>query len=132
MSKHFLLNIEQETIRNADYRRVLFTTHRLQLVVMSLKPGEEIGNECHGLDQFIRIEQGKAKAVIDNGGSTEELSADTAVIIPAGTWHNIVNIGDDDLKLYTIYTPPEHQKDVVQRTKADEAEEHFDGHTSLT
>ena len=96
---------------------------------MSLKPGEEIGNEVHELDQFIRIEQGEAKAILNNNQESQ-LKADWAVIVPAGTWHNIINTGNEDLKLYTLYSPPEHQKDTVQPTKADEIEDHFDGQTT--
>lgn len=127
--KGFITNIETETKTNTDYRRVLYTGRYSQLVVMSLKPGEEIGNEIHGLDQFIRIESGKAKAVLNNS-EEHNLSDDFALIIPAGTWHNIINTGDQDLKLYTIYTPPEHKDGIVQATKADEKEEHFDGVTT--
>lgn len=125
----YTANIEKETINNTDYRRVLFTSHYSQLVVMSLKPGEEIPNEIHGLDQFIRIEQGQAKAIINNGEEEKTLNPDEVIIVPAGTWHQIVNTGDQDLKLYTVYSPPEHKADVVQPTAADAAtaEEHFDG-----
>jgi mannose-6-phosphate isomerase-like protein (cupin superfamily) len=128
--KGYIGNIEDETIKNSDYRRVLYTGRYSQLVVMSLEPGEEIGNEQHGLDQFIRIEQGKARVVLNNGEVEKEVEDDWAVVVPAGTWHNFINIGDEQLKLYTVYSPPEHRYDVVQPTKADEAEEHFDGETS--
>ncbi len=122
-------NIEEETLNNTDYRRVVFTGRYMQLVLMSLKAGEEIGNEVHGLDQFIRVEKGQAKLVLNN---TEEfaMTDDFVVIIPAGTWHNVINTGDADLKLYSIYTHPEHKDGVVQPTKADEKEEHFDGITT--
>lgn len=127
----FITNIEEETIKNTDYRRVLFTSHYSQLVLMSLKPGEEIGNEVHGLDQFIRIEQGQAEAIIDNGETKKQLQSDDIIIVPAGTWHNLVNNGEQDLKLYTLYSPPEHAFDTVQPTKADEEEDHFTGHTNV-
>ena len=126
---HYLANIEEETLNNTDYRRVLYTARYMQLVVMSLPKGIEIGNEIHGLDQFIRVEKGKAKLILDNSDE-HEMNDDDVVIIPAGTWHNVINIGEEDLKLYTIYTHPEHQDGVVQPTKADEKEEHFDGITT--
>lgn len=125
----FLINIEETTKLNTDYRRVLYTTYNSQLVIMSLKPSEAIGRERHGLDQFIRLEQGRGKAIID--GEEKEIAADDALIVPAGTWHNIVNTGEEDLKLYTLYSPPEHAFDTVQPSKADEVEDHFDGVTNL-
>ncbi len=128
--KGYSINIEEETSRNNDYRRVLYTGHYMQLVVMSLNPGEEIGNEIHGLDQFIRVEQGEAKVILQNGETEYTLKDDDIVIIPSGTYHNVINTGDAALKLYTIYAPPEHQKDTVQKMKADEKEEHFDGLTT--
>lgn len=128
--KGYALNIENDTLENTDYRRVVYTSHYTQLVLMSLKPGEEIGNEIHGLDQFIRIEQGKAQVILNNGETVYDLEDDWAVIIPSGTYHNIINTGDNELKLYTLYSPPEHQKDTVQPTKEDEKEEHFDGKTT--
>jgi mannose-6-phosphate isomerase-like protein (cupin superfamily) len=128
--KHFIGNIEEQTQQNTDYRRIVYTSHYTQLVLMSLKPGVEIGNEIHGLDQFIRVESGKAKVVLNNGESEHEMTDDWAVIIPAGTYHNIINTGDTELKLYTLYSPPEHLKDTIQPTKADEVEDHFDGITA--
>jgi mannose-6-phosphate isomerase-like protein (cupin superfamily) len=128
--KGIAINIEKVTKENRDYRRVLYTSNYTQLVLMSLKPGEEIGNEIHGLDQFIRIEEGQGKVVLNNGETVYELKDDWAVIIPAGTHHTVINTGSKNLKLYTLYSPPEHQKDTVQTTKADEKEEHFDGFTS--
>ena len=125
--KYFIGNIEEQIQQNTDYRRVVYTSHYTQLVLMSLKPGVEIGNEIHGLDQFIRVESGKAKIILNNGESEHEMTDNWAVIIPAGTFHNIINTGDTELKLYTLYSPPDHLKDTVQPTKADEAEDHFDG-----
>jgi mannose-6-phosphate isomerase-like protein (cupin superfamily) len=127
---YFVENIETLTTNNTDYRRVIHTTNYTQLVVMSLKPGVEIGNEVHGLDQFIRIETGSAKVILDNGKEEYEVSDDWAVIVPAGTYHNVINTGKTDLKLYTLYSPPDHLKDTVQATKADEVEDHFDGKIS--
>jgi len=128
--KGYVVNIEEKTKQNSDYRRVLYTAKNTQLVVMNLQPGEEIGNEVHELDQFIRIEEGNAKAVLNNGENEYELKDDFAIIIPAGAWHNIINTGDKELKLYTLYSPPEHKEGTVHKTKEDEKEEHFDGITT--
>lgn len=127
--KGYFVNIEDETKENNDYRRVLYTSKHSQLVVMSIEPGDEIGEEIHELDQFIRVEKGKAKVVL-NKTDEREVEDDWAVVIPAGLWHNVINTGDKPLKLYTIYTPPEHKDGVVQKTKEDEYEEHFDGITT--
>jgi len=126
--KGYITNIEKATVENADYRRVLYTAKNSQLVLMSLKAGEEIGEEVHHLDQFIRIEVGKCKVVLD--GAESIMEEDYAVVIPAGTKHNVINIGASDLKLYSIYSPPEHKDGTVHKTKADVAEEHFDGETT--
>lgn len=127
--KEYIANIEEETLNNEDYRRVLYTGRYTQLVVMSLQAGDEIGNEIHGLDQFIRVEEGQAKVILNNGEVEKSIEGDWAVIIPAGTWHNVINTGKSVLKLYTLYSPPAHLKGVVEATKADEKEEHFDGQT---
>lgn len=130
MKKGYLANIEKETIDNNDYRRVLYTGEHSQLVVMSLQPGDEIGTEIHtGIDQFIRVEQGEAKMVL-NGNEEHSLPAEHAVIIPAGVEHNVINVGDGELKLYSVYSPAEHKDGTVHPTKADEKEEHFDGVTT--
>lgn len=125
----YIINIEEETLKNKDYRRVLYTAENSQLVLMNIQPGDDIGLETHDLDQFIRIEQGKAKAVLN--GEEQEIEDDFAVVIPAGTEHNIINTGDEELKLYTVYSPPEHKHGTVHATKADQQEEHFDGVTSV-
>ncbi|MFP4539743.1 MAG: cupin domain-containing protein [Candidatus Paceibacterota bacterium] len=127
--KGYIVDIEKETEENNDYRRVLYTAKNCQLVVMSIEPGDEIGEEVHELDQFIRIEEGKGKVIL-NKEEEHEIKDDWAVVIPAGVWHNVINTGDEPLKLYTIYAPPEHKDGVVQKTKADEYEEHFDGVTT--
>ena len=126
--KGYITNIEKATVENADYRRVLYTAKNSQLVLMSLKTGEEIGEEVHHLDQFIRIEEGKCKVILD--GVESIMEEDYAVVIPVGTKHNVINIGASDLKLYSIYSPPEHKDGTVHKTKADAAEEHFDGKTT--
>jgi len=126
--KGYLINIEQATKENTDCRRVLYTAKHSQLVLMNLRPGEEIGEEVHHLDQFIRFEEGEGKAILD--GVEHPVKADDALIIPEGTRHNVINTGLGSLKLYTVYSPPEHKDGVMQGTKADEREEHFDGTTT--
>ena len=126
--KGYITNIEQATKENTDYRRVLYTAKHSQLVLMNVRPGEEIGEEVHEVDQFIRFETGAARVTLD--GVAHEAKADDAVVIPAGTRHNVVNTGSEDLKLYTVYSPPEHKDGTVEATKADEHEEHFDGKTT--
>ncbi len=125
----YVANIEDETIANTDYRRVIYTSKQSQLVFMALKPGEEIGNEVHDGDQFIRIEAGTGTAVLNNTQETA-VSDGWSMLVPAGTWHNVTNTGTEALKLYTLYSPPQHLKDTVQATKADEVEDHFDGQTT--
>lgn len=129
--KGFVDEIERLTKQNADFRRVLYTGKHLQLVLMTLKPGEEIGEEVHeDRDQFFRIEDGRGEILID--GVRTGIEDDDAVVVPAGARHNVINTGSEPLKLYTVYGPPEHRDGVVHRTKADaEAnEEHFDGKTT--
>ena len=117
-------NIEEQTLQNADYRRVLFTGKMLQLVLMSIQPGDEIGMEVHeDHDQFIRVESGSGVAILN--GERHELLDGSAVIVPANVEHNVVNTSaDTPLKLYTLYAPPEHPEGTIQKTKADEAAEH--------
>jgi len=117
--KGYFGNIEKETLENDNYRKVLFTGPQSQLVVMSLQPGEEIGEEIHDdHDQFIRIEQGEAKVIIDE--EVRVLKEDEATIIPAGSKHNVINVSDSkELKLYTIYSPAEHPKGTVFKTKVE-------------
>ena len=126
-------NIEDVTTKNTTFRTEVFTGKHLQLTVMSIGSGEEIGLEVHDdVDQFLRVEAGTARVVMgaakDKLDETHELQDDWAVIIPAGTWHNVINTGTAPLKLYSIYTPPEHPKGTVHRTKAEadaaEAEHH--------
>ncbi len=117
---HYFGNIDKDTLTNTNFRKVLYTGAHAQLVVMNLKVGEEIGMEVHpSVDQFFRVEQGTANFVID--GQTFTVEADHAVIVPAGANHNVINIGQTDLKLYTIYSPPNHPVGTIHATK-DEAD----------
>ncbi|MFY9553485.1 MAG: cupin domain-containing protein [Blastocatellia bacterium] len=127
----YVTNIERDTLDNKDFRRVLYTAKNTQLVLMSLRGKEEIGEEIHTLDQFIRVEAGQGTAILD--GVKHQLSDGFAVVIPAGTKHNVINDSDtEELKLYTLYSPPEHRDGTIHRTKSDALshEEHFDGKTS--
>ena len=129
--KGFVADIEDLTEDNEDFRRVLYTGKHLQLVLMSLRPGEEIGEEVHAdHDQFFRIQTGEGEVWID--GARTKIEGDDAVIVPAGARHNVVNTGTKALRLYTIYGPPEHRDGVVRSTKAEATarEEHFDGATT--
>ena len=128
--KGYVQNIEGVAVRNEAFRQVLYTAKNCQLVVMALKPGEEIGAEVHHLDQFFRVEEGTGEAVLD--GVRSAIKPGFAVLVPAGTNHNIVNTGTVPLKLYTLYAPPNHRDGVVHRTRADaDADnEHFDGKTT--
>lgn len=126
----FLDNIEEATVNNTDYRRVLFTTKNSQLVLMSIAPGDEIGSEVHDLDQFIRFEAGQGKVILDD--FEREVKDGDAIVVPKGVKHNVINTSDtENLKLYAVYSPPNHKKGTVHRTKADEKEESFDGETDL-
>lgn len=129
--EQYIINIEEAAIQNDMFRKVLFTAEHSQLVLMSLKPGEDIGTETHRLDQFIRVEAGRGTAYLN--GAEYSLEDGTAVIIPAGTEHNILNSGQESLKLYTIYSPPEHKDGIVHATKRNalgDHEDHFDGKTT--
>jgi len=128
--KGFVQDIEALAIKNEYFRQVLYTAKYCQLVVMALKPAEEIGAEVHKLDQFFRVEEGSGEAVLD--GIRSPIQSGFAVIVPAGTNHNIINTGSVPLKLYTLYSPPNHRDGVVHHTRSDaEADsEHFDGKTT--
>lgn len=128
--KGYVADIEKLTTENTDFRRVLYTGKHLQLVLMALKPGEEIGAEVHDThDQFLRVEQGSGKVTID--GVDTPIEDDDVVIVPAGARHNVV-AGPEGMKLYTLYGPPEHRDGVVHASKpaAEADEEHFDGRTT--
>lgn len=128
--KGFVEDIERIAVENEEFRRVLYTANHCQLVVMALKPGEEIGAEVHTLDQFFRVEEGTGEAILD--GTRTQIRSGFGVIVPAGANHNIINTGSAPLKLYTIYAPPNHRDGVVHHTR-EEAEadnEHFDGKTT--
>jgi mannose-6-phosphate isomerase-like protein (cupin superfamily) len=123
----YSINIEQKTLTGNNFREVLYTTKRSQLVIMTLQPGEEIGLEKHeDHDQFIRVEAGQGVAILD--GEKHALEDGVAVVIPAGTEHNVINTSDSEpMRLYTLYTPPEHPDGIVHATKA-EADEYEKQH----
>lgn len=129
--KGYFGHIEKETVANKNFRKVLYTSHHAQLVLMSLLPGEEIGMEVHNEnDQFFRFESGKGKVIID--GNEYNVKDGDAIIVPCGAEHNVINTGKEDLKLYTIYSPAHHKDGVVRATKK-EAEANgpeFDGKTT--
>ena len=129
--KGYVGNIEDATKENENFRKVLYTGKNSQLVVMSIPAGGEIGEEVHTLDQFLRIEDGKGKAILD--GIEHEIEDDWAIVVPAGMKHNFVNTGNVPLKLYTIYSPPEHRDGVIHETKEDamnDKTDEFDGKTT--
>jgi len=131
MKHGFRGDVEQLTTENTDFRRVLYTGAHMQLVLMSLRPGEEIGSEVHeDNDQFFRCEAGQGAVMV--GETRYEVGDGDAVIIPAGTRHNVMNTGETDLKLYTIYAPPHHQDGIVRATREEAAanEAEFDGVTT--
>ncbi len=129
--KGFVDDIERLTEQNDDFRRVLYTGNHLQLVLMAIPPGGEIGEEVHAdRDQFFRVEAGEGELLLD--GARHRVKADDAMIVPAGARHNVRNVGQDPLKLYTLYGPPEHRDGIVRHTKEDADREHeeFDGKTT--
>lgn len=128
--KGYIENIEKISLENDYFRKIVYTTKSSQLVLMSLLPSEEIGEEVHDVDQFFRVEKGTGTAILS--GSTHDITDGSVVIVPAGTKHNIINTGSEAMKLYTLYMPPHHRDGVVHKTKAEgEADtEHFDGQTT--
>jgi len=128
--KGYAQNIENITVENTEFRRVLYTAKNCQLVIMALKPGEEIGEEIHKPDQFFRVEEGSGEVVLN--GVRTKVKAGFAILVPGGARHNIINTGSVPLKLYTLYAPPNHRDGVVRRTRADadKDSEQFDGKTT--
>lgn len=129
--KGYVGNIEKLTLENKNFRQALYTAKHSQLVLMALQPGEEIGEEVHTLDQFIRVERGTGKAILDGVETTIEDGS--AIVIPAGARHNVINNDGAEMKLYTVYSPPEHRDGVIHVTKADalaDETDHFDGVTT--
>ena len=128
--KGFIQNIETLSVSNQNFRKVLYTAKHSQLVLMSLKPSEEIGTEVHKLDQFFRVEKGTGQVVLD--GITTNVTDGFAILVPAGAKHNIINTGTTDLKLYTLYAPPNHIDGTLHETRADaiKSDEHYDGKTT--
>ena len=129
--KGFKSNIEKDTLENKNFRKVLYTGKHLQLVLMSLKVGEDIGEETHlHNDQFFRFENGVGKCIID--GNEYNIKDGDVIVVPAGAKHNIINVGASELKMYTIYGPPNHQDGTIRNTKedAEKMDEKFDGKTS--
>jgi mannose-6-phosphate isomerase-like protein (cupin superfamily) len=131
--KGYVENIEKLAKENENFRKVLYTAKNSQLVLMALLPGEEIGAEIHHLDQFLRIEEGEGKAILD--GVEHAIEDGSAIVVPAGALHNVINTSaDKKMKLYTVYSPPNHLDGVIHVTKAeaeaDEERDHFDGKTS--
>ena len=129
--KGFKSNIEKDTLENSNFRKVLYTGKHLQLVLMSLKVGEEIGEETHlHNDQFFRFESGIGKCIID--GNEYKVKEGDVIVVPAGAKHNVINAGSIELKMYTLYGPPNHENGTIRKTKADaeKNDEEFDGKTS--
>ncbi len=127
--KGYVADIEKLTLENENFRQVLYTGKHMQLVLMTIMPNDDIGEEVHeGHDQFFRIESGNGEVQIDDVAT--KIKDDDVVIVPAGAKHNVLNTGNEPLKLYTLYGPPEHKNGTVHATKAEAVEEHFDGETS--
>lgn len=129
--KGFIGDIQDRTAANGDFRRVAYTGSHLQLVLMTLQPGEDIGEETHAdTDQFFRVEAGRGEVVLD--GRTTRIDDGMAILVPAGARHNVRNTGDAPLRLYTLYGPPHHEDGTVQHTKAEaeQSKEHFAGVTT--
>ena len=129
--KGFTANIEKLTLENTNFRKVLYTDKNTQLVLMSLLKGEDIGEEVHDVDQFLRIEQGTGTAILN--GISHPLEDGSVVIVPAGTKHNVINSEQDEMKIYTLYMPPHHKDGVVHKTKVEaeaDTTDFFDGKTT--
>ena len=128
--KPFIGNIEDLTDRNRDFRRVIYTGSHMQLVLMALHPGEELGEEIHGdTDQFFRVEEGSGEVVID--GDPTPIESDMAIVVPAGARHNLRNTGPGPLRFYTLYAPPQHADGTVHRTKEEAERAHAAEHAAV-
>lgn len=129
--KGYVTNIEKDSLENENFRKVIYTAKHSQLVLMSLLPDEDIGAEVHHLDQFLRVEKGTGKAILN--GVEYPIEDGSSIVVPEGTEHNIINTGSEPMKLYTLYSPPNHLDGTVHRSKTDamaDEEEHFDGKTT--
>src|SRR5690348_7663428 len=129
--KGYVTNIEKLSLENTNFRKVLYTDKNSQLVLMSLLAGEEIGEEIHDVDQFLRVEKGAGTAILSD--TPHDLADGSVIIVPAGTTHNIINTGDSEMKLYTLYMPPHHKDGVIHKTKAEgeaDVSDEFDGKTT--
>ena len=128
--KGYVTKIEKLSLENENFRKVLYTDKNLQLVLMSLLPGEDIGEEIHDVDQFFRIEMGSGKVVLND--ISHDITDGSVVIVPAGVKHNLINSETEPMKLYTLYIPPHHRDGVIHKTKqeAEKDTEHFDGKTT--
>lgn len=129
--KGYVTNIEKLSLENTNFREVLYTDKKSQLVLMSLLAGEEIGEEVHDVDQFLRVEKGTGTAILSD--IPHDLADGSVIIVPAGTKHNVINTGSEPMKLYTLYMPPHHRDGVVHKTKAEgeaDASDEFDGKTT--
>lgn len=129
--KGYVVNIEKLSLENENFRKVLYTDTKCQLVLMSLRAGEEIGEEVHDVDQFLRVEKGTGTAILS--GISHDLADGSVIIVPAGTTHNLINTGTEQMKLYTLYMPPHHKDGIIHATKADaeaDTTDEFDGITT--
>lgn len=128
--KGYVANIEKLSLENDNFRKVLYTGKHGQLVLMSLLPQEDIGEEVHDVDQFLRVEKGKGTAILSE--IPHDIADGSAVLVPAGTKHNVINTGSETMKLYSLYMPPHHRDGIVHKTKAEGEQdtEHFDGKTT--
>ncbi len=129
--KGYVTNIEKLSLENDNFRKVLYTDKNSQLVLMSLLPGEEIGEEVHDVDQFLRVERGAGTAILSD--IPHDLADGSVIIVPAGTKHNVINKGSDSMKLYTLYMPPHHKDGIVHKNKAEgeaDTTDEFDGKTT--
>ncbi len=131
MKNGYIANIEKLSLENENFRKVLYTDTKCQLVLMSLLSGEEIGEEVHDVDQFLRVEKGTGKAVLND--VSHDIADGSVIVVPVGTKHNIINTGSDEMKLYTLYMPPHHRDGIVHQSKAEaeaDTTDEFDGITT--